>query len=107
MSISYRNRTSKFCIMYALYLYFLGLSFRNTSKAIEPFEERSHVAIWKWVQRFGPSRIYVKKRVAAFVIDETMIRIGNDVAWLWIAIEANQQNCSRCIHFKRQDHANS
>src|SRR5437867_13309481 len=78
MSISYRNRTSKFCIMYALYLYFLGLSFRNTSKAIEPFEERSHVAIWKWVQRFGPSRIYVKKRVAAFVIDETMIQIGND-----------------------------
>ena len=87
MSISYRNRTSKFCIMYALYLYFLGLSFRNTSKAIEPFEERSVVAIWKWVQRFGPSRIYVKKRVAAFVIDETMIQIGNDVAWLWIAIE--------------------
>jgi hypothetical protein len=25
--------------MYALYLYFLGLSFRNTSKALEPFEE--------------------------------------------------------------------
>ena len=73
--------------MYALYLYFLGLSFRSTSKAIEPFEERSHVAVWKWVQRFRPNRIYVKKRVAAFVIDETLIQIGNDVAWLWIAIE--------------------
>jgi putative transposase len=87
MSISHRNRTSTFCIMYALYLYFLGLSFRSTSKAIEPFEERSHVAVWKWVQRFRPNRIYVRKRVAAFVIDETLIQIGNDVAWLWIAIE--------------------
>lgn len=87
MLISHRNRTSTFCIMYALYLYFLGLSFRSTSKAIEPFEERSHVAVWKWVQRFRPNRIYVRKRVAAFVIDETLIQIGNDVAWLWIAIE--------------------
>ena len=56
--------------MYALYLYFLGLSFRSTSKAIVPFEERSHVAVWKWVQRFRPNKIYVRKRVVAFVIDE-------------------------------------
>jgi hypothetical protein len=45
--------------MYALYLYFLGLSFRNTSKAIQPLfdkeERRSHVAVWKWVQRFKES----------------------------------------------------
>jgi hypothetical protein len=27
-------------VMYALYLYFLGLSFRNTSKALEPFKEK-------------------------------------------------------------------
>ena len=26
--------------MYALYLHFLGLSFRKTSKALEPFEEK-------------------------------------------------------------------
>jgi hypothetical protein len=51
------------------------------------------VAVWKWVQRFRPNRIYVRKRVAAFVIDETMIQMGNDVAWR--------------IHFKRQDHAYS
>ena len=45
------------------------------------------MAVWKWVQRFRPNRIYVRKRVAAFVIDETLIQIGNDVAWLWITIE--------------------
>ena len=34
--------------MYSLYLYFLGLSLRNTS-ALEPFkgQNRSHVAIWE------------------------------------------------------------
>jgi putative transposase len=78
--------------MYALYLYFLGLSFRNTSRALGPFKEkRSHVSIWNWVQQqFNPKMIYSRKRrrVTAFVIDETMIQIGNtDDAWLWIAIE--------------------
>src|SRR6476659_3843438 len=79
--------------MYALYLYFHGLSFRNTSKALEPFrEKRSHVDIWNWVQRFNPKIIYSRKRrVTAFFIDETMIQIGgrrrNEAWWLWIAIE--------------------
>ena len=29
-----RNKTSTFVVMYSLYLYFLGLSLRNTSKAL-------------------------------------------------------------------------
>jgi len=37
MSVFERERTSAEIILYALYLYFLGLSFRNTSKAIQPF----------------------------------------------------------------------
>jgi hypothetical protein len=35
------DRTSTEVILYALYLYFLDLSFRNTSKAIQPFEEKA------------------------------------------------------------------
>jgi putative transposase len=89
MSILERERTSAEVIMYALYLYFLGLSFRNTSKAIQPpFEEegRSHVAIWKWVQRFNPRRLYCCKRISAFLIDETMLQIGSSEAWLWVVV---------------------
>jgi len=84
-----RERTSAEVILYALYLYFLGLSFRSTSKAIQPFgkEGRSHVAIWKWVQRFNPERLYHRKRVSAFLIDETMLQIGTEEAWLWVAVE--------------------
>ena len=90
MSLFERERTSAETVLYALYLYFLGLSFRNTSRAIRPFGEdegRSHVAIWKWVQRFNPRCIYRCKRVSAFLIDETMLQIGSDQAWLWIAVE--------------------
>lgn len=43
--------------------------------------------VWKWVQLFISRRIYVRKRTAAFVIAETMILIGNDVGWSWIALE--------------------
>src|SRR5574339_1179462 len=84
---SKRDRTSSQIIMYGLYLYFLGLSFRNVSRAIEPFIQRSHVAVWEWVQKFNPKQIYPCKRVSAFLIDETMIQIGNTKAWVWVAVE--------------------
>ncbi len=51
-----RNRTRPFIIRYALYLYFLGLSLRNTSKALEPFVDRSYVAIWYWIQEYNETR---------------------------------------------------
>jgi putative transposase len=75
--------------MYSLYLYFLGLSLRNTSKALFIFKEekRSYVSVWNWIQRFGSSQIYKKKRVSAFIIDETVIQIGNQHFWLWFCIE--------------------
>src|SRR5215207_2962639 len=84
-----RNRTPTFIIMYSLYLYFLGLSLRNTSKALVIFkdEKRSYVSVWNWIQRFGSLQIYKRKRVSAFIIDETGIQIGNQHFWLWFCIE--------------------
>jgi putative transposase len=75
--------------MYALYLCFLGLSFRSTAKVLDPFVDmRSHVAVWNWVQLFYPNKLYLKRtRVTAFIIDETVLQIGSDYAWLWVAIE--------------------
>ncbi len=63
--------------MYSLYLYFLGLSLRSTSKALVIFrdEKRSHVAVWNWIQRFGSLQIYKRKRVSAFIIDETIFKL--------------------------------
>ena len=75
--------------MYSLYLYFLGLSLRNTSKALTIFKDqkRSYVSVWNWIQRFGSLPLYKRKRVAAFIIDETIIQIGWKQFWLWICIE--------------------
>jgi putative transposase len=108
-----RNRTYTIVVMYSLYLYFLGLSLRNTSKALVIFKDnkRSHVSVWNWIQRFAEFPIYKRKRISAFIIDETNIQIGNQHFWLWIAIKpvyktilgiyiSNQRTnvCSREIH---------
>ena len=79
-----RNKTSTVIVMYSLYLYFLGLSLRNTSKALIIFKDqkRSHVSVWNWIQRFGSYQIYKRKRVSAFIIDETVIQVGNQKYWL-------------------------
>ena len=71
-------------------MYFLGLSLRSTSKALEPFVDRSYVAIWYWIQEFNPIDIFPNKkksRIVAFIIDETIVHIGSAEAWLWVAIE--------------------
>jgi transposase-like protein len=60
MRIIERERTSEEIIIYALYLYFPGLSLRSTSKAFE--EGRSHVAVGKWVQKFNPRHLHQCKR---------------------------------------------
>ena len=49
-----RNKTSSQIIGYGLHLYFLGLSFRNTAKALSFLKivKISHVSIWKWIQKY-------------------------------------------------------
>ena len=76
--------------MYSLYLYFLGLSLRDTSKALIIFKDdkrRSYVSVWNWIQRFDSCNIYKRKRVSAFIIDETVIQVGSQHFWLWFCIE--------------------
>ena len=83
-----RQRTKPKDIAYSLYLYFLGLSYRNTARALSRFVHRSHVSIWKWIQKYNPVKILSKKRkIKGFVIDETLIRVGPKFVWLWVAIE--------------------
>jgi len=50
-------------------------------------EKRSYVSVWNWIQRFGSLQIYKRKRVSAFIIDETVIQVGNQHFWLWFCIE--------------------
>jgi len=45
------------------------------------------VSVWNWIQRFGSSQIYKRKRISAIIIDETVIQVGNQKYWLWFCIE--------------------
>jgi transposase-like protein len=74
-------------VMYGLCLYFLGLSFRGVQHALDPFVKRSHTAVWKWVQRCEPHRMFDVMRVQAFLVDETYVKVGSFKAWVWVAAE--------------------
>jgi transposase-like protein len=54
--------------IYSLYLYFLGLSYRSTAKALDRFVERSHVSIWKWMQKCKPKISTKRKKIKEFII---------------------------------------
>ncbi len=84
-----RNRTPLQIIGYGLYLYFLGLSFRNAAKALSFLKiiKISHVSIWHWIQKYKPKRSFHKREIKEYIIDETAIKAGSELIWLWVAIE--------------------
>ena len=50
--------------------------------------KRSHVAIWKRIQKYHPKRISSKRtRISEFIVDERAIKAGSEYIWLWVAIE--------------------
>ena len=79
MRVIERERTSPEVILYALYLYFLGLSLRSTSKAIQPFGEEGRKE--EVMSRFGNGsrdltpNVFTIARVSAFLIDEIMLQV--------------------------------
>jgi putative transposase len=83
-----RNRTPSEYVCYGLYLYFSGLSLRKASERLSCFVKRNHVSIWNWIQEYHPLKISSKrKRISEYVVDETMLKVGSEYIWLWIAIE--------------------
>ncbi len=92
MNVNSRNRTPSEYIFYGLYFYFSGLSLRRTSDRLSScFIKRNHVSIWNWIQKYNPQKISSKKKIASeyscIQKDETVIKIGSELLWLWVAIE--------------------
>jgi putative transposase len=83
-----RQRTKPKDFAYRLYLYFLSISYRNAARALQRFVERSHDSIWKWIQKYRPRKISsTKTKISEFIIDETQLKVGSELIWLWVAIE--------------------
>ncbi|MDR4510525.1 MAG: hypothetical protein MRJ93_02325 [Nitrososphaeraceae archaeon] len=59
------------------------MSFGNISKSLIGFteEKRNYVPVWNLKQRFGSLQIIKRKRISAFIIDETVIQIDNQHFW--------------------------
>ncbi len=83
-------------ISYGLYLYFSSRSFRLAAKCLETIIRRSHVAIWKWVQKYSDRAdkfITDRSMIKEIFVDETLLRIDGQDYWLWIAYEPNLNTC--------------
>jgi len=77
-------------MLHGVYLYYCCGSLVRASRALEPYVKRSHVAVWKWVQRLAPiaDRFDVdRRRVRCLLLDETMVYVGGVQAWVWVAFE--------------------
>ncbi len=74
-------------------MYFLGLSFRNAAKALSflLLIKISHVSIWNWVQKYQPKKYRKNKKIIEFIVDETAIKDGSELIWLWVVIEPNDK----------------
>ena len=88
-----RNRTPLQIIGYGLYLYFLGLSFRNAAKALSFLKiiKISPVSIWHQIQKYKPKRFFQKREIKEYIIDETAIKAGSEILWLWVVVEPNDK----------------
>jgi hypothetical protein len=66
-------------VMYSLYLYFLSLSLRNISNALDVFKDKkkSHMVLYKiGYKDLILTSFYRMKRISAFIIDEIIIYTG-------------------------------
>ena len=101
-----RNITSSKYVGYALYFYFSGLSLMRTAveRLFSCFIKRNHVSIWSWIQKFKPQNILSKKiNALEFIIDETQIKAGSELIWLWVDIEPKDRD-SVNIYIKRKEY---
>ena len=74
-----RDRTESFVVELAIVLYNSGVSLRKTERVLGRINvERSHVAIWNWIQKFGErlsatGRQTVAEVPSRILLDETVI----------------------------------
>lgn len=83
-----RNKTPSKYVCYGLHLYFSGLSLRKASERLSQICKRNHVSIWNWIQKYRPLKIQDRKRkILEYIVDETMLKVGSEYIWIWVAIE--------------------
>jgi putative transposase len=87
-----RNRTPSKYVYYGLHLYFSGLSLRRASERLSRLYKRNHVSIWNWIQKYRPLKLKsTRRRILEYIVDETMLKVGSELIWLWVAVEPDNR----------------
>ena len=89
-----RERTPLEIILYAIYLYLSGLSLRQTARVLASIGvERSHEAVRLWVHKLGKLAVKLisREKARTAVVDETVINVGGERVWLWVAIDPERR----------------
>ena len=47
----------------------------------------SQVSIWNWIQTYKPWKYSRIRKINEYIIDETAIKAGSELIWLWVIIE--------------------
>jgi putative transposase len=82
-----------------LYIFIFRFSLRRTAeRLLSCFIKRNHVSIWNWIQKFKLKKKIMSKKnkILEYVIDETLIKVGSEFIWLWIAIEPGNKKILGC-----------
>jgi hypothetical protein len=90
-------------IGYGLYFYFSGLSLREPLKYCLIFcQTKAYVHLELDTKLQNQRGFAQKKKVKVFVIDETLLKIGSGLVWLWVAIEpVNRNSVNKHIRGKK------
>ena len=60
----------------------------RASERLSCFFKRNHVSIWNWIQKHKSNRIsYSRRKITGYIVDKTLIKVGSEYVWLWVAIE--------------------
>jgi putative transposase len=84
-----RSRTSSKYVYYALQLYFSGLSLEEHHKGYLDLLKETMLPFGTGSSATSQRRYCKQKRckLSESIIDETLIKVGSDYVWLWVAIE--------------------
>jgi len=72
---------------------FFRLIARSTAQRLSYRIKRNHVTIWNWIQKYHLIKISSKsKKISEYIVDETLLKVGSEYVWLWVAIEPENRN---------------
>ena len=85
-----KKNTFRVHMLRLILVFFRSITKKSISKIILPYQTKSCFDLeLNWIQKYKPEKIASKRRkeVEAYIIDETIIKVGSNHIWLWIAIE--------------------